>query len=471
MDQPVSLPGAKGAARMPGQGAVADDHPGLPLPRRGWAIGAIGFGTALLVLDGSIANVALPTIARDLEVSHAIVTGVVTVYQLVLVMFLLPFASAGDRIGHRTLYQAGQALFMAASTLCLLVDSFAQLLILRALQALGAAMALSVTSAMLRQIYPASMLGTGLGINSVIVASSSALAPALGGYIAGEADWRFVFVAAAPLAVVSLLLGRALPTPQPAPGQTDWCGSGWSALTMLLIVAGLQVATHGAAFAGVAIGALGLASLVLLLRRERARVAPVVPVDLLAVPAIGLSALAAMASFIAAAVLLVSLPFRLEEQMGLDPQTVGLVLLPFALTMLVVSPLAGWLSDRVAPTWLGVAGMAIAVIGLVLLITMPARPDEIAIGARLAVVALGFGLFFAPNTRLMIGRAPRERAAAAGGVQSTARLMGQMLGAVLAGLLLAGGLGMGPAPLVIACALCVLAAGCSLVRYRYREAA
>src|SRR5690606_10790980 len=94
---------------------------GLPRPRRYWAIAAISFGTALLVLDGAIANVALPTIARDLGVSNAVVTNVVTIYQLVLVMVLLPFASVGDRLGHRVLYQYGQLVFLIASALCLFV--------------------------------------------------------------------------------------------------------------------------------------------------------------------------------------------------------------------------------------------------------------------------------------------------------------------------------------------------------------
>ena len=96
---------------------------GLPKPRRFWAIAAISFGTALLVLDGAIANVALPTIARDLGVTNAVVTNVVTVYQLVLVMVLLPFSSLGDRIGHRRFYQAGQGLFLVASALCLLAEA------------------------------------------------------------------------------------------------------------------------------------------------------------------------------------------------------------------------------------------------------------------------------------------------------------------------------------------------------------
>jgi DHA2 family multidrug resistance protein-like MFS transporter len=458
------------AARDPdvNQAAPARPNPadGLPLPRRRWAIAAICFGTALLVLDGAIPTVALPTIARDLGVSNSAVTNVVAIYQLVLVMVLLPFASLGDRIGHRKLYQWGQLLFMASSALCLFAGSFAVVLALRALQALGAGMALSVSAAMLRQVYPASKLGTGMGINSVIVASSSALAPTLGGYIVAHASWQWVFVAAAPLAVISLLLGRALPDPVPRPRPSEWISGLWSAGTMLLVIGGVQIATHESLPLGSVLTILGLVSMALLVRRERGRTAPVVPVDLLAKPVLGLSALAAMACFVAAGALMLSLPFRLQETMGHTPQAAGLLLLPFPLTMLVISPLAGWLSDRVAPTKLGVSGMAIAIVGLLLLAFMPNQPGETAIAWRLSLTALGFGLFFAPNSRLLIGQAPRERAAAAGGLLSTSRLLGQTVAAVVVGILLASGAGLGPTPLFVSCALAIVAALCSLARYK-----
>ena len=163
---------------------------------------------------------------------------------------------------------------------------------------------------------------------------------------------------------------------------------------------------------------------------------------------------------------LISLPFRLEEAMGYEPEQVGLLLLPFPLTMLVISPLAGWMSDRVAPTKLGVTGMSIAIAGLLLLALMPDNPGEFAIAWRLSLAALGFGLFFAPNSRLLIGQAPRDRAAAAGGLLSTSRLLGQTMAAVVVGILLAGGMGLGPTPLFVACALAVVAALCSLARYK-----
>ena len=443
---------------------------GLPKPRRWWAIAAISFGTALVVIDGAIANVALPTIARDLGVSNGVVTNVVTIYQTVLVMVLLPFSSLGDRVGHRRLYQYGQFLFMASSALCLVADSFFVLLALRTLQAIGAGMALSVSAAILRAIYPASQLGAAMGVNSVIVASSSALAPTLGGYIVGHAPWQWVFVAAAPLAVISLLMGRALPEPVPRRDQpVEWLSGGWSAVTMLLLIGGIQLGTHENLPLGLAAGAVGVVSLVALVRRERKRTAPVVPVDLLARPVLGLSALAAIAGFISAGSLMLSLPFRLEEVFGFAPQKVGMLLLPFPLTMLVVAPLAGWLSDRIAPTKLGVTGMGIAIVGLLLLAFMPVEAGENGIAWRLSLTAVGFGLFFAPNTRLIISQAPRERAAAAGGLVSTSRLLGQALAAVVVGMLLAAGLGIGPSPLFIACAFAVVSAGCTLVRFAKRE--
>ena len=189
---------------------------GLPLPRRIFAIGAISFGTALIIIDGGVANVALPTIARDLNVEPSSVVSIVTVYQLTLVMLMLPFAGLGERIGLKRMYQLGQLVFTVATMLCFFAKSLPFLLIVRGAQAVGAAAALSLSSALLRQIYPAKQLGRGLGINSVVVSSSAAAAPTLGGLVLAIAPWPWVFASAVPFAIASLALGRALPDPAPA---------------------------------------------------------------------------------------------------------------------------------------------------------------------------------------------------------------------------------------------------------------
>lgn len=438
------------------------------MPQRIVAIAAISFGTALFVIDGAIANVALPTIARDTGVGEGSVVAVVTLYQLVLVMGLLPFANLGDRVGHRRLYQVGQIVFLIASAASLLVDSFASLLAVRVAQAVGAGMALSVSAAMLRSIYPASRLGSGLGINSVIVASANALAPTLGGFIVGHADWRWVFCAAAPFALVSILLGRSLPVPQPRPGHFDWHGALWSAATVGATIGGIELTAHGEAVRalGIALMIGGIISALLLVRRERRRDRPVLPVDLIARPVIGLSVLGAICGFLASASLIVLLPFRFERGMGYAPEAVGLLILPIPLTLLIVAPLAGWLSDRVRPSILGIVGMAVAIAGLLLVATMSAVTGWSDIAWRLSLTACGFGLFFAPNSRLIIGEAPAARSAAAGGLLSTARLLGQTLGASTVGVMLALGLGLGPVPLFVAAGFAAVALLCSFIRLR-----
>lgn len=443
---------------------------GLAMPRRLWAIVAISFGTALFVLDGTIANVALPSIARDLGVGEGVVVNVVTVYQLVMVMALLPFANLGEQWGLRRVYQWGQVIFMVASALAFLVNSLPALLVVRALQALGAGMAMSVSTAMIRQIYPTRRLGSGLGINSVIVASSNALAPVLGGFIVARADWHWIFVAAAPFALASLMIGRFLPDPVRSEQAFDWRSGLWSAASFAMLVGGMELASHGSAVAvGLAVTLAGLASSVLLARRERTHHAPVFPVDLLSTPSIGFSALAAIAGFLASAALIVALPFRLELAMGYTPEEVGLLVLPFPLTMLFVAPAAGWLSDRYSPSLLGLGGMVIAIAGLVAVAWMPANAGTLAIAWRLALCALGFGLFFSPNARLVVGTAPRDRAAAAGGLLATARLFGQTLGAAVVGVLLSLGTGQGPVPMLFAIALALVAAGFSLARWSLTE--
>ena len=263
---------------------------------------------------------------------------------------------------------------------------------------------------------------------------------------------------------------------QAGPSKVVILGSGpagctaaiYAARAMLepVLIGGIQVAAHaGTVTVGVALSLAGVVSAALLVRRERKRTNPVVPVDLMAMPVIGLSALAAVCAFIASGSLLVSLPFLFQQGMGYPPDQVGLLLLPFPLTMLVVAPVAGWLSDRVAPTKLGVTGMAIAILALLLLAFMPHQPGAFGIAWRLSLCALGFGLFFAPNSRLLIGQAPKTRAAAAGGLLSTSRLSGQTLAAAIVGILLATGLGLGPVPMLVACALSVVAALCSFARY------
>ncbi|MEG3122760.1 MFS transporter [Sphingomonas sp. GB1N7] len=439
---------------------------GLPMPRRLLAIGALCCGTALIIIDGAVATVALPTIARDLQVGQSAVVAVVTVYQLTLVMLLLPFAGLGDRIGLKRMYQVGQLVFTVATILCFFAKSLPFLLIVRVMQAAGAAAALSVSSALIRQVYPAKQLGRGLGINSVIVSSAAAAAPTIGGLVLGIAPWPWVFASAVPFAILSLFLGRSLPAPQPRDTRFDVLGAVMCAAMFGLVIGGLESAVHGdSPVVSAAIVLIGAIIGVYFVRREKTEADPILPIDLLARPVLALSVIGAYTAFIASMTLLLSTPFRLA-QLGFTPAQIGAAIAPWPLTNMIVAPLAGWLSDRIPAGILGGIGMAISITALLLLGFMPEDPSYFDVAWRMALCGSGFGTFLPPNARLIIGSAPRERAAAAGGLVSTVRLVGQTTGATLVAALLAMGIGAGKVPALVAAGLALVAGLCSLARLR-----
>ena len=430
-------------------------------------IAGVSFGSALVVLDGGIANVALPTIARDLGVDSSAAVLVVTIYQLVLVMTLLPLSAVGDRIGLRRLYHHGLLLFAAASLLAFFARSLPFLLVVRAIQALGAAAVLSVTSALIRQLYAPRHLGRGLGFNSVVVSSAAALAPTAGGMILAFASWPWLFAAALPFALGSLAFGQFLPNPAPRAEPFDFTGALLCAATFGLIIGGAESAVHGGSpVVSAAIVAIGLALAVVLVRNQRKEPRPVFPVDLLAQPVVALSAIGGFAVFIASMTLLVSLPFRLQHSFGFSPQAVGTMMAPWPLTTLFIAPLAGTLSDRYPAGLLGGIGMVIAVCGLASLAFLPTHPGYVDVAWRMSLCGAGFGLFMSPNARLIVGSSPRGRAASAGGLVSTIRLLGQTTGATLVAALLALNVGGGRLPALVAAGLAAVAGLCSIARLR-----
>ena len=341
------------------------------------AIFAISMGTMLTIVDGAIATVALPTIARDLHVDSSSAVMVVTVYQLMLVMALLPLSALGDRVGLKRMYQGGQLVFTIATALCFFAHSLGFLLVVRALQALGGAAALSVMAAVIRQVYPERHLGRGLGLNNVMGSVAGALAPTVGGLILSVAPWPWVFAAAAPFGVISLALGRwALPDITPRAGSYNLAGAMLNMATFGLIIAGLEAAVHGdSPIVSLAIVAIGFGFGVALVLHERREPAPILPVDLLGRPVLALSDAGAFTAFLGSQLLILSMPFRLQHAFGLPPSEVGAMLAPWPLTTMIVAPLAGALSDRYPAGALGGIGMAIATVALGFLAFLPAHPS------------------------------------------------------------------------------------------------
>lgn len=414
---------------------------GLPQPARNRAMLVIILGITMAVLDGSIVNLALPGIARELHSSAASAVWVVNAYQIATLVMLLPLAALGDRMGFRRVYLVGMALFTVSSIFAMLATSLPMLIGARALQGLGAAGIMSVNAAMVRLIYPRADLGRGLGINSMVVALAAVAGPSVAAGILSVASWPWLFALNLPLGAFTLWLGRkALPlnaakSHGPRPAVLDVVLN--VLMFTLVFLGGERLGMHGSAsasgvpWAGVGLLAAGVLVGAFYLRRQWHLAAPLFPVDLLRIRVFALSMASSVAAFGAQMLAYISLPFLLLDSYGRTPLRAGLLITCWPLAIAAVAPIAGRLIGRYPDGLLGGIGMSIFACGLWLLAALPASPGDLNIAWRMALCGAGFALFQSPNNHTIVTSAPLERSGAASGMLGTARLTGQTTGAVL----------------------------------------
>ena len=410
---------------------------GLPVPQRYWAMLVIALALTLAVLDSAIANVALPTIARNLHASAASSIWVVNAYQLAVTISLLPLASLGDRIGYRRIYLAGLVLFTVSSFGCALATSLPTLALARVFQGFGAAGIMSVNTALVRMIYPPTQLGRGVAINAMVVAVSSAVGPTVAAGVLAVASWPWLFAINVPIGIAAIVGGfKALPMNPGHESPYDYLSALMNAIVFGLLIFAVDGMGHGEGFGYVTLEALG--ALVIgyfFVRRQLTQSAPLLPIDLLKIPVFALSIGTSVCSFCAQMLAFVSLPFLLQETLGMSQVETGLLMTPWPAIIIIAAPISGVLSDKVSAGWLGGIGLAALTAGLLLLAALGAHPEPLQIAWRMALCGAGFGIFQSPNNRTMLSSAPIERSGGASGMLGTARLTGQTLGAALVALI------------------------------------
>ena len=411
---------------------------GLPLPKRYWAILATALGVGMSVIDGTIANVALPTIARDLGTEPSVTIWVVNAYQLAITISLLSFSSLGDIYGYRRIYLSGIAVFSVTSLICALSDSFWTLTAARIMQGFGAAAITSVNTALLRIIYPKKFLGRGMGINALVVAVSIAAGPTIASAILSLGSWHWLFAINVPLGITALLLGiKHLPRQEErSKRKFDFVSAIANAVTFGLLIYTLDGFAHHEEMDFLVLQLIILAIVgTFYVRRQLTQTTPLLPLDLLRIPIFRLSILTSICSFIAQMAAMVSLPFFLQNTLGHSEVMTGLLLTPWPLATLVTAPLAGYLVERIHPGILGSIGMTLFAVGLFSLSGLTAESSDISIILRLMLCGAGFGLFQTPNNSTIISSAPTKRSGGASGMLGMARLLGQTFGTTLVALL------------------------------------
>lgn len=366
----------------------------------------------------------------------------VNAYQIATLVMLLPLASLGDLVGYRRVYLVGMAVFTVSSIGATFADSLATLIAARTFQGLGAAGIMSVNAALVRLTFPSALLGRGMAINSMVVATSSVAGPSVAAAILSVASWPWLFAINVPLGAITLALGlKALPFNRVAPAAGLRFSPIDVALNVLMfslvflgvdrlgvreggVPGGAQASAWAILLAGVAVGFVYL-------RRQRRLAVPLFPIDLLRIPVFALSMGTSVAAFCAQMLAYIALPFLLLEVYGRSHIEAGLLITAWPLAIVAMAPIAGRLIGRYPDGLLGGIGLGLLAIGLALLAALPAHPGNADIAWRMALCGLGFGLFQSPNNHTIVTSPPAHRSGAASGMLGTARLTGQTLGAVV----------------------------------------
>jgi len=412
---------------------------GLPGAARRVAIIVMILGTSMTVLDGSIVNVALPMIARSLQVDPAAAVWIANAYILAGAMTMVTFASLGEVLGFRRVYMSGILVFTLASLGCALSPSLAMLNGMRFLQGVGGAAAMSIGPALYRNIFPTRLLGAALGINALVVASSTAAGPAIGGLMLSVLSWQWLFAVNVPIGVLTLLLARrVLPRDPGRGGRFDALGALLSALALGTIVMAVDgLSRHDSWSQELLLGGIALASVILFIIRQHRYAAPLLPLDIFASQRFSMAVATSLCSFVGQGIAFIALPFLFQGAYGFSPLLSAALFTPWPVAIAITAPIAGRLADRYSASLLSTCGLLVLTLGLVLLACLGAHASVPDILWRAFVCGLGFGFFQSPNNREMLSNAPRTRSGTASGVLAIARTFGQSLGAALVAVVLA----------------------------------
>jgi EmrB/QacA subfamily drug resistance transporter len=396
--------------------------------------------TFMTTLDASIVNIGLPSIARTFHVEISGATEWIIIgYLVVIAAVLLTFGRLADMIGRKPIFLTGLVVFIIGSALSGLAPSLLLLILARLFQGIGGALIFSVNVAMITSTFPSNERGLALGLNAVVVSLGVAAGPTIGGIITQYLTWHWIFYVNVPICMLVLLAAFYFYGEQhPQRKQHE----GFDPIGAIVLAIGLAALTLGLSFgqewgwlsAGT-LATLGI-SIVMLsvgVYVEAHIEHPILNLGLVSNRVFAFANISFMLCMLALFAPGFLLPFYFEQLRGFSTIQTGLMMTPLPLMLAIVAPLSGSLADRLGSRWLSPVGLAIACFGLFLLSQLNAQSSTWDIIWRLAVIGIGQGLFMSPNTRTMMGAAPRNAQGEASGLLATGRVIGQSMSVALTG--------------------------------------
>ncbi len=407
-----------------------------------YVMAAVAMGVFLATIDGSIVNVALPTLVGTFETDFPTVQWVVLAYLLTITTLMLSVGRLADMIGKKSIYATGFVIFTAGSVLCGLSPTVYWLIGFRVIQAVGAAMVFALGTAIVTEAFPPQERGKALGIIGSVVSIGIVIGPTLGGLIIQSLSWRWIFFVNLPVGIVgTLMVLRFVPAIKPSARQRfDYLG----ALTLFLFLLSLLLALTSGQSRGfsdplvlVLLGGF-LVFLIAFIQIELHVAQPMIDLSLFKNTLFTINLLTAFLGFICVAGTLILMPFYLQNVLGYNPRQVGLLMVVIPILLGIIAPISGVASDRYGTRPITALGLAIILTGYLALRTLSLDTTALGYILRFVPIGLGFGIFQSPNNSAVMGAAPRERLGIVSGMLALSRTLGQVTGIAVLGAVWAG---------------------------------
>jgi EmrB/QacA subfamily drug resistance transporter len=415
------------------------------MSQKWWVLTAVAFGTFMATLDSSIVNIALPSLTKALDTDLYQIKWVVIVYLLTITCLLLPFGRLADQYGRKVIFQIGYIVFTFGSVLCGLSSSLGWLIAARTLQAVGASMLMSNGPALITSIFPAGERGKALGTLAMVVSTGLICGPSIGGLLITQFGWRSIFLVNAPIGLLgAFLVGRFVPIDQRRGKEPfDWPGAILQTvllLSFILLVDPPIISVSGSSpfpISRLIVALVMCAFAALFLKLQSETKSPIIDITLFKNRTFWTGNLASFLIFVSYSSFIVMMPFFLEEVLHYNPGRAGLFMTAIPLTVFVVAPISGRISDRAGSQELSFVGALIGAIGMFIMAGLFGKGiDEAtapsAIIAQLCLIGLATGLFQSPNNNAVMSSVPTNKLGIASALIATIRNLGFVTGTGLA---------------------------------------
>jgi EmrB/QacA subfamily drug resistance transporter len=395
-------------------------------------------GMFMATMDASITNIAFPILIETLHTDLTTVVWVTLAFTLVCTSSMLVLGKISDHAGRKRIYSIGMCIFTAGMGACAVAQTIGQLLVFRTVQAIGAAMTISTSTAIVTEAFPAKETGKGIGLLGIFVSLGFITGPVLGGILLSWLDWRALFYMRVPLGVLTCVMSFALlkkDTVREKKMSIDMVGALLSSLGFFTLILGVsQIKTLEALSPLVCLlVGLGLLSLTLFVFHERRAPDPIVDFSLFKNPIFSTATWSLFLIFISAPPFILIIPFYLMEGIGLTPSSAGILISVNSMTAIISGPVSGSLSDRFGPFWFSVLGGAVMTIAFLFMLGFDLDTGMATIVFSFIAFGVGVGLFNPSNNSILMGSVTRDRLGMASALIATVRQVGLSLGTAIAG--------------------------------------